>query len=154
MQVSTRGRYAIMALADLCLIQQERGATTPVTLGEIAERQDISLSYLEQLFAKLRTSGVVKSVRGPGGGYTLANAPTETWLSQVVSAVDEQIDQTRCNAGSTKGCKNGERCNAHGFWMALSTHILSFLEQTNLQMVVEGQGFPGQPVSYSKAANG
>jgi Rrf2 family iron-sulfur cluster assembly transcriptional regulator len=152
MQVSTRGRYAIMALVDLCLIQKERGENTPVTLAEIASRQDISLSYLEQLFAKLRSANVVKSVRGPGGGYTLNQASTETWLSEVVSAVDERVDQTRCGAGEY-GCRNGERCNAHHLWLALSNHIASFLNQTSIEMVLTGKGFPAE-IETKQVANG
>ena len=95
MQLSTRGRYAVMALLDLAFLQYERGEK-PVKLSEIAARQHISLSYLEQLFSQLRRGGMVASVRGPGGGYILARSEGETWLADIIRAVDEPIDVTRC----------------------------------------------------------
>src|SRR5258707_2709571 len=100
MRLSTKGRYAVMAMVDLA----KHSDGSPVSLAEIAERQEISLSYLEQLFAKLRRGGLVRSVRGAGGGYLLALAADETRISDIVLAVDEPIRATRCTVGSTVGC--------------------------------------------------
>lgn len=134
MQLSTRGRYAIMALIDLVELLKNND-NQPVRLAEIAERQDISLSYLEQLFANMRRQGVVKSVRGPGGGYVLAAAPKEIHLGSVIRAVDEPVRMTRCRNGS-RSCMNGKQCNAHDLWEALGHHIEFFMDNVNLQDVV------------------
>ena len=121
MRLSTKGRYAVMAMADLA----RNGADRAVSLAEIATRQEISLSYLEQLFARLRKSGLVKSVRGPGGGYRLAREACETAVAEIVLAVDEPIRATRCvGAGSPKGCMiKGERCITHHLWEDLGQEI-------------------------------
>ena len=104
MRLSTKGRYAVMAMADLARHSRERA----VSLAEIATRQEISLSYLEQLFARLRRGGLVKSVRGPGGGYRLARDASETWIADIVLAVDEPLRATRCaGMGSPRGCMIG-----------------------------------------------
>lgn len=144
MHLSTRGRYAIMAMLDLAVLGM--GSSRPVTLAMIAERQQISLSYLEQLFAKLRKAGVVDSVRGPGGGYKVSRSLDKVWLSDIVSAVDEVIDVTRCGSFDSPdgpvegtGCMNGERCNAHHLWGALGRHIEGFMKRISLQMVLDGQ---------------
>lgn len=137
MQLSTRGRYAVMALLDIIYIQQEHGKEVPVKLSQVADRQQISLSYLEQLFAQLRQSNVVSSVRGPGGGYMLAKPAYDTWLGDVVGAVDEPITVTRCDKTAEKACLNGKKCNAHYLWVALSDCISSFLNQLSLQMVID-----------------
>ncbi|MCW5723796.1 MAG: Rrf2 family transcriptional regulator [Maricaulaceae bacterium] len=135
MKLSTRGRYAVMAMADLA----SRDADGPVTLADIASRQAISLSYLEQLFAKLRRAGVVKSARGPGGGYSLARSAAETRISDVILAVDEPIDATRCH-GESRGClKTGKRCITHDLWDELGRHIYLFLNSVSLADVVEGR---------------
>src|ERR1700733_59858 len=101
MRLSTKGRYAVMAMADLAA--HEQGAR-PVSLADVAQRQEISLSYLEQLFAKLRRGGLVRSVRGPGGGYRLSRPATEIRVADIIVAVDEPMTATRCKAGSPKGC--------------------------------------------------
>src|SRR5262249_13038324 len=101
MRLSTKGRYAVMAMADLA---QHEASNRPVSLADIAQRQEISLSYLEQLFAKLRRGGLVKSVRGPGGGYRLSRPANEMRIADVIVAVDEPIAATRCKPGSSKGC--------------------------------------------------
>lgn len=155
MHLSTRGRYAIMAMLDLA--QLASVSTRPVTLAQIAERQQISLSYLEQLFAKLRKAGVVDSVRGPGGGYRIAKPLNMLWLSDIVSAVDEVIDVTRCGAMDDPrgpavgaGCVHGGKCNAHDLWGALGRHIEGFLRKVSLSMVLEGEvdfGFTLMPES-------
>ena len=114
MRLSTKGRYAVMAMADLAgnaTDAQIPGDPKPVALADIAARQDISLSYLEQLFAKLRRGGLVTSVRGPGGGYRLSRPSGELRIADIILAVDEPIAATRCKTGSTKGCtKTGARC--------------------------------------------
>ena len=111
MRLSTKGRYAVMAMADLAA--HEAGAR-PVSLADIAARQEISLSYLEQLFAKLRRGGLVRSVRGPGGGYRLSRAAGEVRVADIIVAVDEPITATRCKSGSPKGCTgHGARCVTH-----------------------------------------
>ena len=136
MRLTTKGRYAVMALADLAIQSDGR----PVALADIADRQEISLSYLEQLFAKLRRRGVVSSVRGPGGGYLLARDPNETMIADIVLAVDEPLHATRCNPGSPEGCrKNRTRCLTHDLWDALSGEIRHFLSGVSLADVVEGR---------------
>ncbi len=143
MHLSTRGRYAIMAMLDLA--QLSVSSPRPVTLAQIAERQQISLSYLEQLFAKMRKSGVVDSVRGPGGGYMIPKPLSLVMLADIVNAVDEVIDLTRCGGMSDPtapkagaGCVHGGKCNAHDLWTALGGHIEQFLRRVSLQMVLDG----------------
>ena len=144
MHLSTRGRYAIMAMLDLAVLGMD--SPRPVTLAMIAERQQISLSYLEQLFAKLRKAGVVDSVRGPGGGYKIGKALSTVWLSEIISAVDEVIDVTRCGVGDNpagpaegRGCVHGKTCNSHALWGALGKHIEGFMRRISLQMVLDGE---------------
>ena len=136
MKLSTKGRYAVMAMVDLAA--QE--STSPVTLADIAERQEISLSYLEQLFAKLRRGGLVRSVRGPGGGYLLAHTPEETRISDIIFAVDEPIRATRCTPGQPFGCRaNKSRCLAHDLWEELGNQIYLYLSSVTLADVVHKQ---------------
>lgn len=135
MRLSTKGRYAVMAMADLA--GNDAGGR-PVSLADIAARQDISLSYLEQLFAKLRRGGLVSSVRGPGGGYRLSRAPAELRIADIILAVDEPIAATRCEAGSSKGCTaTGARCVTHDLWEELGRQIHVFLSSVSLADVVE-----------------
>ena len=135
MRLSTKGRYAVMAMADLA--GHEAGAK-PVSLADIAQRQEISLSYLEQLFAKLRRGGLVRSVRGPGGGYQLSRPSSELRIADIILAVDEPIAATRCEAGSTKGCTGtGARCVTHDLWEELGRQIHVFLSSVSLADVVE-----------------
>lgn len=142
MQLSTRGRYTVMALLDLIELQSELDRS--VTLAEISERQKISLSYLEQLFAQLRKAGVVDSIRGPGGGYSLAKSPSQTYLSEAIAAVDENTDMTRCGVTEfgaelkNKGCVGGVKCNTHDLWVALGYHVEAFFANITLQMVIDG----------------
>lgn len=134
MKLSTKGRYAVMALVDLAAYSKGR----PLALAEIAERQEISLSYLEQLFARLRRGGLVKSVRGPGGGYLLAHRPEETRISDIILAVDEPIRATRCAPGSPSGCRsNASRCLTHDLWEELGNQIHLYLSSVTLADVVE-----------------
>ncbi len=138
MRLSTKGRYAVMAMADLAKNGRDGSASRAVSLAEIAQRQEISLSYLEQLFARLRKSGLVQSVRGPGGGYRLAKGADQTVVAEIVLAVDEPIRATRCVAhGSPKGCMlAGERCITHNLWEDLGDEIHRYLAGVSLEDVV------------------
>lgn len=138
MRLSTKGRYAVMAMADLARNGQADGVVRAVSLAEIATRQEISLSYLEQLFARLRKSGLVQSVRGPGGGYRLAKGANETVVAEIVLAVDEPIRATRCiGHTSPKGCMMaGERCITHNLWEDLGDEIHRYLAGVSLEDVV------------------
>jgi Rrf2 family iron-sulfur cluster assembly transcriptional regulator len=128
-KLSTKGRYAVMAMVDLA--SNSKGQ--PVALADIAERQEISLSYLEQLFAKLRKGGLVKSVRGPGGGYLLAYPLAESRISDIILAVDEPIRATRCAPGSPAGCRsNKSRCLTHDLWEELGNQIHLYLSSVTL----------------------
>ena len=134
MRLSTRGRYAVMAMVDLA----RHGGDQPVCLGDIAERQEISLSYLEQLFAKLRRAGLVISARGPGGGYRLAHSRDETRIADIILAVDEPIRATRCPPGTPFGCKQDKsRCMTHDLWEELGNQIHLFLSSVSLADVCE-----------------
>ena len=130
MKLTTKGRYAVTAMLDLAL-HYDQGA---VTLADIAKRQGISLSYLEQLFAKLRRNGLVDSVRGPGGGYNLANDPSEISVADIVLAINENIDARRC-AGKAN-CDGDERCLTHELWESLSIRISDFLSGISLADLV------------------
>ncbi|MEM6622606.1 MAG: Rrf2 family transcriptional regulator [Pseudomonadota bacterium] len=145
MKLSTKGRYAVTALADIAL----HGDEGPVALSDIAERQDISLAYLEQLFVKLRRAGLVASVRGPGGGYSLANAPDETTIAEVMSAVDERLNAMGCNGkyDSGKGCAGShEACLTHGLWEELSSNVHVFLSSKTIAHVISGKVQPCRAV--------
>ena len=134
MKLSTKGRYAVMAMADLA---SRDAGTQPVPLGDIAARQDISLSYLEQLFAKLRKGGLVVSVRGPGGGYRLSRSAAELRVADIILAVDEPISTTRCKSGSPLGCTgSASRCLTHDLWEELGRQIHIFLSAVSLADVV------------------
>jgi Rrf2 family iron-sulfur cluster assembly transcriptional regulator len=136
MKLSTKGRYAVMAMTDLATTSGGR----PVALADIAKRQEISLSYLEQLFAKLRRSGLVKSVRGPGGGYLLARGADATAIADIILAVDEPIRATRCTPGAPMGCTGlSSRCMTHGLWEALGKSIQGFLASVTLADVCAGK---------------
>lgn len=129
MKLTTKGRYAVTAMLDLSL----HGEKGPVSLAEISERQTISLSYLEQLFSKLRKQGLVESMRGPGGGYSLSRDPSEIAISSIIMAVDENLDVTNCG-NSTSGChESNKRCLTHNLWMDLSSRIQNFLDGISLE---------------------
>lgn len=133
MKLSTKGRYAVMAMVDLASFSTGK----PVSLADIAERQEISLSYLEQLFGKLRKGGLVRSVRGPGGGYMLSRTAAETRVSDIIVAVDEPIRAMRCTPGSPEGChSNKSRCLTHDLWQELGNQIQMFLSSVTLADVV------------------
>jgi len=141
-RLSTRGRYAVMAMVELAARQQ--GCATdprsgrPVSLAELAQAQLLSLAYLEQLFGHLRRAGLVASARGPGGGYRLARPATEIAVAAIVDAVDEPIRATRCEEGSP-GCLGGERCLTHDLWSELGEQIRLFLAHVTLADVVAGR---------------
>lgn len=139
MRLSTKGRYAVMAMTDLADRQDADGARA-VSLAEIAARQEISLSYLEQLFARLRRRGLVKSLRGPGGGYRLVRSASETHIAEIVLAVDEPLRATRCGQGSAKGCmKAGARCTTHDLWEEMGRQLHSYLASVSLADVLAGR---------------
>jgi len=133
MKMSTKGRYAVMAMIDIAT--HSRG--NPVSLAEIAERQDISQEYLEQLFGKLRKAKLVESARGPGGGYRLAVAMDAIPVAKIIAAVDEELQFTRCNGDAVEGCVKGDRCNAHDLWSSLGRQMMYFLSSISLEDVVE-----------------
>ncbi len=131
MRLSTKGRYAITAMLDLAL----NGVDGPVTLADISENQGISLSYLEQLFAALRSKGLVRGVRGPGGGYYLGRKADEISIGDIICAVDEWVEFTRCKG--KENCQGGQRCLTHSLWDDLSQQIFVFLSDITLANLVE-----------------
>jgi Rrf2 family transcriptional regulator, iron-sulfur cluster assembly transcription factor len=133
MRLTTKGRFAVTAMLDVAL----HGAKGPVTLAAIAERQKISLSYLEQLFGKLRRQGLVDSVRGPGGGYNLHRPADAVAVSDIIVAVDEPIDATLC--GGRENCLDERRCMTHELWAGLNAHIFSYLRSVTLAELVRQQ---------------
>ncbi|MEQ1662460.1 MAG: Fe-S cluster assembly transcriptional regulator IscR [Thiobacillus sp.] len=133
MRLTTKGRFAVTAMLDLAL----RGGKNPVTLAGISERQDISLSYLEQLFSRLRRHALVESVRGPGGGYYLAKPLADVSVADIIRAVDEPIDATHC--GGKENCHDEHRCLTHDLWMGLNTHIYDYLDNVSLATLVARQ---------------
>ena len=126
MRLTTKGRYAVTAMLDLAINSKDK----PVNLNEISERQAISLSYLEQLFSKLRREQLVKSIRGPGGGYKLSRPCNEISVASVINAVNESMDASRCEGRAN--CHDGNQCITHNLWMALSDRIHSFLDNITL----------------------
>jgi Rrf2 family iron-sulfur cluster assembly transcriptional regulator len=148
MQLTTRGRYGVMAMVELAALAAGNGHAAPVGLADIAARQQLSLCYLEQLFGGLRRAGLVASVRGPGGGYRLARPAEQVTIAEVLAAVDEPIRVTRCD-GATPGCMAGQgdeapgdhraRCRTHDLWEALGHHLHSFLSAVTLADVLAGE---------------
>lgn len=145
MRLTTKGRFAVTAMLDLTI----RGGKAPITLSSISERQKISLSYLEQLFGKLRRNNIVESVRGPGGGYYLARPSNKITIAEIVIAVDEPLDATKC--GGMGDC-HGEKapCITHDLWMGLNEKILDYLESVTLQHLVDSYNKKGNPVAAPK----
>jgi Rrf2 family iron-sulfur cluster assembly transcriptional regulator len=133
MRLTTKGRFAVTAMIDVALY----GAKGPVTLAAISDRQKISLSYLEQLFGKLRRHGLVESVRGPGGGYNLGRAPETVAVVDIIVAVDEPIDATQC--GGRENCLDDHRCMTHELWAGLNAHIFAYLRSVTLSQLVRQQ---------------
>lgn len=131
MKMTTKGRYAVTAMLDLALHDSE----DPVSLAEISQRQDISLTYLEQLFSKLKRNNLIESARGPGGGYRLALNPDDITIAKIVYSVDEPIDITRC--GGKQNCQGDERCLTHDLWMELNRHVSDFLNGITLGDLIQ-----------------
>lgn len=131
MRLTTKGRYAVTAMLDLAYHSQ----MNPVTLTDIAARQTISLSYLEQLFARLRRAGMVKGVRGPGGGYQLCRKADDINIAEIIAAVDEPLDSTKC--GGEANCQKEQACLTHTLWMGLSEQIRDYLEGISLATLLE-----------------
>jgi len=131
-KLSTKGRYAVMAMVDI----GQQGAARPISLADIAERQDISQEYLEQLFGKLRRAGLVESARGPGGGYRLAREAEEIAIAEIIAAVDEPMRVTRCEGDAIDGCVKGERCCTHDLWSSIGRQVNTFLANVTLGDVV------------------
>jgi len=142
MRLTTKGRFAVTAMVDLAM-RQTRG---PVTLAAISERQHISLSYLEQLFGKLRRAKLVSSVRGPGGGYNLAQPPQGISVASIVTAVDEPLDATQC--GGKENCHDERRCMTHDLWATLNEKMQEYLSSVSLADLVAHQA--GKPVAVIK----
>jgi Rrf2 family iron-sulfur cluster assembly transcriptional regulator len=142
MRLTTKGRFAVTAMVDLAM-RQNRG---PVTLAAISERQHISLSYLEQLFGKLRRAKLVSSVRGPGGGYNLARPAEQVSVADIVTAVDEPLDATQC--GGKENCLDDRRCMTHDLWATLNEKMYDYLSSVSLADLVAHQ--QGKPVSVLK----
>lgn len=134
MRLTTKGRYAVTAILDLAI----HHGNGPIALADIAQRQGISLSYLEQLFARLRKRSLVSSVRGPGGGYNLARNASEIHIAEVIAAVDENVDTTRC--GGAHNCQNEGPCLTHDLWQDLSSRIYEYLDRISLQDLMDRRG--------------
>lgn len=133
MRLTTKGRFAVTAMIDLAM----RNGSGPVTLADISERQKISLSYLEQLFGKLRRRGLVSSVRGPGGGYNLAQPTQSMSVADIITAVDEPIDATQC--GGKENCRDEQKCITHDLWTDLNRHLFDYLAAVKLSELVAKQ---------------
>lgn len=133
MRLTTKGRFAVTAMIDLAL----RDHAGPVTLAGISQRQKISLSYLEQLFGKLRRHELVESTRGPGGGYSLGRAAREITVADIIYAVDEPLDATQC--GGKENCQDEQRCMTHDLWANLNARMVEYLDSVNLQGLVDEQ---------------
>ncbi|MDD5301181.1 MAG: Fe-S cluster assembly transcription factor [Gallionella sp.] len=133
MRLTTKGRFAVTAMADLMMC----GGQSPVTMAAISERQKISLSYLEQLFGKLRRSNIVESVRGPGGGYYLARPAEKITIADIILAVDEPLDATSC--GGLGNCHDDRQCLTHELWTGLNEKILDYLASVTLRQLVDSQ---------------
>ncbi len=144
MRLTTKGRFAVTAMLDIALHEADK----PVTLAGISERQSISLSYLEQLFSRLRKQGLVLSVRGPGGGYRIARAHHAISVSDIINAVDEQVDATQC--GGHENCRDEGRCMTHDLWASLNDKILEYLSGVSLaDMVAMQQGKGKHTVTFA-----
>lgn len=142
MMITTKGRYAVMAMVDIAAF----GKGKPVTIADVAERQDITVAYLEQIFARLRKGGLVKSVRGPGGGYLLSRPAAEIAVSEIVDAADETMKMTRCEKSTEGGCLGSKgRCLTHDLWEGLGNHINAYLGTVSLQDICN-RDIPVEPI--------
>lgn len=151
MKLTTKGRYAVTTLLDLASTQQ----TGPINIGQVANRHDISAAYLERLAGKLRDKGLLKSIRGAQGGYMLAKAPSDITVADILMAVEEKLDTTRCRGKAN--CQEGHLCSTHHLWEQLNTKIMGFLEGITLQdLMVKPQArpIPIQPILRVVAEHG
>lgn len=136
MQLTTKARYAVMAMVDIAVLEKERGET-PIKLAEIADRQAIALNYLEQIFGKLKKAGLVSAVKGPGGGYHIANGANSTRIMDIVEAVEEPMEMTRCNPEKDTGCMpDRAQCITHELWKGLTANIKDYLTARTLEDVI------------------
>ena len=136
MKLTTRSRYAVNALTELSFLQ----STGPVSLSDISTNQNIELSYLEQIFRKLRIAGIVKSIRGRNGGYVYAKNPANISIKEIMHAVDEVLDATKCNG--TFACQNGKKCVTHDLWHDLNLVVEDYLEKITIESLVESNNSP------------
>ncbi|MBI4724841.1 MAG: Rrf2 family transcriptional regulator [Rhodomicrobium sp.] len=151
MLLSTKGRYAVMAIMEVA----KQSDSTPLSLAGIAERLELSLAYLEQLFMKLRRKGLVQSVRGPGGGYVLGRDADTISIAEIMTAVDEPVKMTRCESEHDAGCVAAHRCSTHYLWDALGAHIELFLAAATLGDVLHGRySMPAEGFLLCKLAAG
>jgi Rrf2 family iron-sulfur cluster assembly transcriptional regulator len=146
--MTTKGRFAVTAMLDLAM----HGGKRPVTLAGISQRQSISLSYLEQLFGKLRRHTLVESVRGPGGGYTLARELAKVSVADIITAVDEPLDATQC--GGKENCKDEQRCMTHDLWSTLNDKMYEYLDSVKLSDLVAQQAARKERVSVLQDKRG
>lgn len=146
MELNTRGRYAVMAMADLA----RQGGDAAVPLSQISERQRITVAYLEQLFQQLRRAGLVESARGRSGGYRLGRSARDITVAEVMAAVEEGVRMTRCMGLQGESCMAGERCLTHNLWEALGDEIAAFLARVSLEDVING--LPGRPPAAGETA--
>jgi len=144
MKLTTKGRFAVTAMLDIAIHESDH----PVTLSAISSRQSISLSYLEQLFNRMRKKNRVKSVKGPGGGYVIAKSYDEISIKEIITSVDEKIDSTQC--GGNENCHEGDRCITHDLWTSLNHKILNFLDSLTLDDLVKKQIVNEQPIEFKK----
>jgi Rrf2 family iron-sulfur cluster assembly transcriptional regulator len=153
MMLTTKGRYAVMAMTDIAMQCASQAENTPINLSDIAQRQAITVNYLEQLFNNLRRHALVHSVRGPGGGYVLAKSPELITVADIIHAAEESIKMTRCDNEITAGCRpNHSRCSTHYLWEDLGNHILTYLQGITLADICQGK-FSTAPLAVPLSAS-